>query len=78
MNKTLSDPSSMSISDLVTFVRDGTDCNIEVGWKWEKISRGNECKTLIIRYNGKIWYYQGHKHKDPYKLRELIYKNIQS
>lgn len=67
----------MTISELVSFVKEGTDLNIEVDWKWEKISKGNECKTLIVRYNGRTSYYQGHKYKDPDKLRELIYKSIQ-
>jgi len=70
------DLSSMTISELVTFVKDGTDLNIEAGWKWEKIAGGNECKTLIVRYNNKTSYWQGHKWKDPYKLKEAIYKQI--
>jgi len=63
----------MNIYELVAFVRDGTDAPIDVRWKWEKISSGNECKTLIVQHNDIIKYWQGHKYKDPEKLRETVY-----
>ena len=65
--------SDMNIFDLMSFVKYGTDAPIEVSWKWEKVHGGNECKTLIVKYGDEVKTWQGHKHKNPEKLRKDVY-----
>ena len=64
----------MNIFDLMSFVKYGTDAPIDVRWKWEKVHGGNECKTLIVAYNGQVKTWQGHKNKNPEKLRKDVYR----
>lgn len=66
----------MNIFELMSFVKNGTNAPIEVSWKWEKIHGGNECKTLIVKYKNEVRYWQGHKNKNPEKLRKDIYKKF--
>ncbi|MDR0371589.1 MAG: hypothetical protein LBH80_07035 [Prevotellaceae bacterium] len=66
----------MNIYELIRYIEEGTNLSLEVGWKWEKVSHGNECKTLIVKYKGCIGYWRTYKYRDPKKLRKSVYEWI--